>query len=663
MLSIKSPSSLAANETSILNHKPTISKVITRRTNLMLVSLTPFSLFVFVQFFVFRSEQSYLFIDLLKKMIRSISLILIALSIVSCDKQTKNLDFDLPFEISEGTKTATYAETMAFCAAAANSPEIHFTDYGRSSQGYLLPLLIIDKDGLQSPEQIRDAGRVILFVEANIHPGEPDGNDAMMLLLRDVVFGGKQHLLNEVSILFAPVVNPDGLMRFNAYNRINQNGPEEMGWRTNAQYLNLNRDFVKADAPEIQAWLTLYNHWLPEFFIDCHTTDGADYQYVITYMLETFGNMDKSLTNWQTDSYLPDVKQAMLDSGFPIFPYVSFRSWHDPRSGLISRPGRPMLSQGYTALQNRPGLLIETHMLKPYKTRVLATAKMIELTLVKLNAEGDNLQQMIANADKVAASPEFRKSPLTVAYENTQQHDTVDFHGVEYDVVKSDLTGGNWFQYHTDQPVVFRLPYFRYAEPSQTVSLPIAYVIPPQWNVVINRLKLHGVQMFALAETINIPTETYWFSDVEWRRQPNEGHMSISKLETHLMHDTTEFPAGSVVVETNQRMARLLAYMLEPGSDDSFLRWGFFNAVFEQKEYAETYVMETLARQMMDENPQVRTEFEQFMKENPTAKQNSWRQLNWFYERTPWWDHQKNVYPVKRVSNASVLKKLRAISY
>lgn len=587
---------------------------------------------------------------------RIIYFVFILLSFVSCDKQIQTLDFQLPFETSDGLKTATYDETLAFCEAVAKSPNVHFTDYGRSSQGYLLPLLIVDKEGLHTPAQIRNAGRVVLFVEANIHPGEPDGNDAMMLLLRDIVFGEKQYLLNNVSILFAPIVNPDGLKRFNAHNRINQNGPEEMGWRTNAQYLNLNRDFVKADAPEMQAWLTLYNHWLPEFFIDCHTTNGADYQYVITYMLETFGNMDSLLTIWQTDSYLSDIEQGMTDAGFPIFPYVSFRSWHDPRSGLVSEPGRPMLSQGYTALQNRPGLLIETHMLKPYKIRVLATSKMIELTLAKLNAEGEILQQMIANADNLAASPEFRHSPLAVEYRNTQQHDTVDFLGVEYNVVKSDLTGGDWFQYHADQPVVFRLPYFPYVEASQTVHLPVAYVIPPQWGIVINRLKLHGVQMFSLEEPVKIPTETYWFTDVEWRRQPNEGHMSISKLDIHIKHDTTEFPAGSVVIETNQRMARLLAYMLEPNSSDSFLRWGFFNAIFEQKEYAETYVMEPLARQMMDENPQLRIEFEKFIKDNPTVKQNSWMQLNWFYERTPWWDQQKNVYPIKRIDTNALVK-------
>ena len=196
-------------------------------------------------------------------------------------------------------------------------------------------MMIVDKEGLVSPEEIRKRGRVVLLVESAIHPGEPDGKDAMLMLVRDIALTQKHPGLEDnVSILFIPVFNADGHERFGKYNRINQNGPVEMGWRVTAQNYNLNRDFLKADSPEMQAWLKLYNKWQPEFFIDCHTTDGADYQYVLTYKLETYGNMLPDLSDWQTESYLPYIIEKMQSVNYPVFPYVYFRRWHDPRSGL-----------------------------------------------------------------------------------------------------------------------------------------------------------------------------------------------------------------------------------------------------------------------------------------------------------------------------------------
>ena len=587
-------------------------------------------------------------------MIRAALFLLSVTLLAACSPQSESdFEFQLPFETSEGSKTATYEQTLEFCESIDKaSPQVFYTSYGESSQGYELPLLIVDKDGLNEVESIRDAGRTILFVESNIHPGEPDGNDAMMLLLRDIVTGKKKALLDSVSIMFAPVVNPDGLKRFGAYNRINQNGPEKMGWRTNAQNLNLNRDFVKADAPAMQAWLKLFDQWQPDFFIDCHTTDGADYQYVITYMLEVYGNMDTDLTKWQKNEYLPYVRDRMFEAGYPIFPYVSFRSWHDPRSGLITRPGRPMLSQGYTALRNRPGLLIETHMLKPYKERVFATREMIELTLERLNKKGRQLQQLIANADQVVQQSNFREQPFAVAYRNTDQHDTVKFLGVEYDVVKSDLTGGDWFQYHKGENRTFNLPWYRYPEPAAEVMLPEAYVIPVQWKTVIERLELHGIEMITLEQATVLPTQTYYFTDVKWRNRPYEGRMGISDFELQSRKETTTFSSGSVIVPMDQPAARLIAWMLEPESPDSFLQWGFFNAIFEQKEYAETYVMEVKARRMLENDPELREAFDAFLADNPGVKNSSWAQLNWFYQRTKWWDEKKNVYPVKRIISA-----------
>ena len=238
---------------------------------------------------------------------------------------------------------------------------IHYSSFGESPEGRELPLLIADKDKLTNPELIKKTGRAILLIQACIHAGEPDGKDAGLMLFRDFIANPEiSKLLNNVTVVFIPIYSVDGHERFSAFNRINQNGPKEMGWRTNANNLNLNRDYIKAEAPETKAWLTLFNKWNPDFFIDCHVTDGADYIYPLTYGLEINGNMDSNLTNWQKNTYLPYVTNAMEKSGNPIFPYVSFREWHDIESGLESWVTPPLLSQGYTAIANCPGLLIET---------------------------------------------------------------------------------------------------------------------------------------------------------------------------------------------------------------------------------------------------------------------------------------------------------------
>ncbi|HHN47797.1 MAG TPA: hypothetical protein ENN08_02500, partial [Bacteroidales bacterium] len=251
------------------------------------------------------------------------------------------------FEKSAFTETTDYVQTIEFCRKLADhSPLVHYTTFGTSPQGRELPLLVVDKDQHFSPAETT---KTILLLQAGIHPGEPDGKDAGLVLIRDMAIHGKHlDLLENITLLFIPIFNVDGYDRFGPYNRINQNGPKEMGWRTTAQNLNLNRDHIKADAPEMRAWLKLFSEWMPHFFIDCHTTNGADYQYALTYMLETFGNMDEGLTRWQKDVYEPLVTEKMQAAGFPVFRYVQFRQWHNPRSGLRSGAAPGMLSQGYT---------------------------------------------------------------------------------------------------------------------------------------------------------------------------------------------------------------------------------------------------------------------------------------------------------------------------
>jgi hypothetical protein len=564
----------------------------------------------------------------------------------------QNADWQTYYEKSGKIATPRYAEAVSFLERLdAKSDKLFMNDFGVSPQQRPIKYVIYDREGLTDPEAIKASGRVLLLVQAGIHPGESEGKDAMLLLLRDQVIENKYTaLFEQVSLLFIPVFNVDGHERFSPYGRINQNGPVEMGWRVTAQNYNLNRDYLKADAPEMQAWLKLFHRFNPDFFIDTHTTDGADYQYVITYGLELDGNMDAGLTAWQKDVFLPYWDKAMHADGFPVFPYVSFRRWHDPRSGLVSWMSGPMLSQGYTAQCNRAGLLLETHMLKPYEQRVDATLAAIVHSMNLLSEQGELLQQLNKKADEYASSETFREEEFVLQYALDQKDSIlVPFAGVAYDKLTSELTGGDLFVYDAARPDTFLLPMFQTFLPDKSIMLPEAYIVPVEWTAVIDRMKWHGIQFEVLKQSTEFEVEQYVFSEISWQQRPFEGRHRVRDFSMEKQMRKVNFPAGSVLVPMNQPLARLIAHMLEPEGDGSLLEWGFFDPIFEQKEYAETYVMEPLARRMLDSIPGLRETYEAKKLAEPDFARNSWAQLNWFYRQTPWWDEKYMVYPVGRL--------------
>ncbi|HID38981.1 MAG TPA: peptidase M14 [Calditrichaeota bacterium] len=568
-------------------------------------------------------------------------------------------DWRTYYEKSGYKATPSYDETVAYCQRlAGTSPQIHFATYGISPQGRPLPLLIIDKNGRKTAQEVRNSSNVVFLIQAGIHSGEIDGKDAGLMLARDIAISGDlAHLIDHVTILFMPIFNVDGHERFGAYNRVNQNGPEEMGWRTTAQNLNLNRDYLKADAPEMQSWLKLYNRWLPEFFADCHVTDGADYQYVLTYKIEQHGILDSSLIKWVEQNYLPPVKTAMQASGFPIIEYVSFRRAHDVESGMTTWATPPRLSDGYTAIQNRPGLLIETHMFKDYKSRVSATYQMLKHTLEVLNKEYKTLGQLIVRADSLTAAPAFRKNPLPLTYKYSKDSTMIDFLGYEYEKVKSDITGGDWYRYFRDKPKTYRIPFFNKMVPDIQIHLPEGYIVPVEWQMIIERIKLHGVAYHELKQPVKLKVRTYKFKNAKWQEKPYEGrHMVQFDMDT-IKFERTYYP-GSLVLDMNQRTAKVIANMLEPKARDSFVFWGFFDVVFEQKEYIESYVLEEQARLMLANDSRLKKEYLSKIKTDSAFAASPPSIRQWFYERSPYWDRFKNVYPVGRIEDRAVLEKL-----
>ena len=588
---------------------------------------------------------------------RFLSIVFVFLSITSISQVDEWATF---YELSGNKETPRYREKLDYCKRLEmNSKWVHLTSFGKSARGMDLPLMIIDNQGLTEPEVIHASGKLVLLIQACIHPGESEGKDASLMLIRDIVIHKKfPGLLDHVSILFIPIFNVDGHERFGPYNRINQNGPREMGWRVTANNLNLNRDYLKADAPEMKAWLKMFNTWMPDFFIDTHTTDGADYQYVLTYQMELYGDMDPGLTDWSKNTFIISWSAQLEKGGFLVFPYIEFRNWHDPESGIEISVGPPMLSQVYTSLRNRPGLLLETHMLKLYGQRVSATYEALKVSIGILGQESGNLKKLIRQADKNAAGLEFRKTGFPLRFETQNDSTMVDFLGIEYKKAKSEITGDDYYQYGKTK-TTFRTPYFDKNKPVSFASLPEAYIIPTEWKTVIDRLELQGIKIKRLTKDTTLTISTWKFSNPKWQSKPYEGRHPLIAFESNEISIPLVFPSGSVIIDMAQPGARIIAHLLEPKGNGSFLYWGFFDAIFEQKEYAENYVMEELAALMLAENPVLKAEFEKKKTGDSVFAKNPDAILNWFYSKTLYWDNHKDIYPVGKIFDRKSLDGLK----
>jgi hypothetical protein len=583
--------------------------------------------------------------------------ILICISSTGFIRAQSNDEFSTWWENSGYLETPRYDATIEYCKKLADaSPLISYHVFGESPQGRDLPFLILDKNGFETIDEVNHSGKLKVLIQACIHAGETEGKDAGMVLFRDIAINHKDLNLDSITILFIPIFNVDGHERFSPYTRINQNGPKEAGWRTTATNLNLNRDFLKADASEMQAWLRLFNEWDPDFFIDCHTTDGADYQYPVT--IESDGFNDKKIGDWLAVSFMPELSQRMNNSGYPVFDYVTFREWHNPQSGLVGGIPEPRFSNGYVASRNRMLLLIETHMLKDYKTRVIGTYTALTNTLSILANNKSTVQNLIQKANSFTASADFRKDSCILEYTPDMKDSAmVTFKGYEYSSEISDLTGGKWFRY-SNVPKDFLIPMYNKQIPTIKVKLPEAYIIPVEWQEVISKLELHGITYKILDDSVTIPVETYRFSDQQMANYSYEGRQTIEKIGLSEISQFHKYPKGSVLIDMNQPNARLIAFMFEPVSEESFLRWGFFNSIFEEKEYVETYVMEKMAREMIKENPELKVAFDKLKAEDKAFAENSYAQLIWFYRQTPYYDKSVGMYPVGKIVSREVLNRL-----
>ncbi|MDR2084276.1 MAG: M14 family metallopeptidase [Bacteroidales bacterium] len=578
-----------------------------------------------------------------------ITILIIAATLVSCRNKPQNIDLETVFEKTNYTETASYDEVMNLCNRLSSAyKEINYTSIGKTLQNREIPLLILDKDGLTDPKIIKRKGKLIVMINACIHPGEPNGKDAGLMLLRDIAkrkFDNSDELLNNISIIFIPVCSPDGLANFSPYNRINQNGPKEMGWRVNSQGLNLNRDFIKVESPEIEAFINVFNKWEPDFFFDVHSTNGADYQYVLTYMTEDNGNYDKNISKWLSNIWEPQITEKMFKINYPICRYITFRNWGNPTSGLYLYPSTPMFSQAYVTSRNCPGVLIECHMLKPYKERVFSTYNFILETMNILVENKESLKNSILSAKNNDLN--IKELPINFSASPTDSV-MIDFLGFEFHTVKSELTGEDYFVYDRNKPATISIPMFNNCFPEKTIKVPERYIIPVEYTNLIRLLELHNFEIEYLKNDQEIEISTYKFNDVRFRNMPNEGHQMLGDFKIEEINRKVLYHSGSAIVNTSQNGVRLLMSMLEPEINSSLLRWGYFNTIFQRTEYYEVYKMEPMAYQMIQTDKKLAEEYELFVKEKE-GKRTQREILDWFYERSPYFDKNYMIYPIGKM--------------
>ena len=556
-------------------------------------------------------------------------------------------DQQTPAEKTNYRQTPNYADTIAFAKQLADaSPAIEYRGFGHSGQGRELPLIIASETQTFTPEAAKEQRKAVVLIQACIHSGEPDGKDAGFALLRDIAISKTATgILNNVVLLFIPIYNADGHERSTPYNRINQNGPESMGWRTTSTYQNLNRDYMKADTPETRAWLRLWNEWQPDLFIDCHVTDGADYRCNITYHHEHHAGVDDAVVEWERSVFGGKVAPATAAAGNVISWYLEFIDNRDLTLGTRDFNGSPRFSTGYVPLRNRPGILIETHMIKDYRSRVIGTYDFLRAALTEVNNDQERLLRVGREADQRTIEAGSGVYPL--AFEITDNATPFDLKAFKYTTEESDVSGDLRVVYGRE-PLDLTIPMYDTFRVTAAVAPPLHYIVPIQWRDVIDVLHAHGVHFQSLAESTAIEVESYRFVNVAWPSGPFEGR-HLPRFEVERVTETREFPAGSVVIATAQPLGKLILNLLEPEAPDSFARWGFFNAIFEEKEYAEHYVLETLAREMMEKDPELKREFEAQVASDPDFAASPADRLRFFYRRSPYWDPQMNLYPVGRI--------------
>ena len=581
-------------------------------------------------------------------------LILLFLIIYSCaDKAEKQdsehkkvkLDFTTVFEKSDGLETATYQETIKYYKDLANSyPEISIQDIGETDSGKPLHIVTLNMNGSgDNFETLRQNNRILL-INNGIHPGESDGIDATMMLLRDLVQGKIEAPKNTI-VVTIPIYNVGGSLNRNTTTRTNQNGPKAYGFRGNARNYDLNRDFIKADTKNAKAFTQIFHLVQPDVFIDNHVSNGADYQYTLTHLFTQHNKLGGQLGKFIHTEIMPSLEQKLEAKSWDITPYVNVFN-RTPDSGFTQFLDTPRYSTGYTTLFNTLGLMVETHMLKPYKQRVEGTYELMKSIIEITEEQGEKITELRkAQAKLWSAGSTY---PLTWAVD-TSLTSTLKFKGYEGEMIPSEFTGAKRLKYDRSKPFTKDVSYQNYFKATDSITIPKAYIIPQGWHNVIDLLKLNAVEFTQLKNDTILSVEAYKIGGYQTRTTPYEGHYMHYNTNVNTSITKVSFRKGDYLIPTHQTAIRYLLETLEPSAPDSFFNWNFFDTILQQKEGFSPYVWEDKAKQLLDDNPKLQMEYNVKISYDEDFANNWYKQLDWLHKQSKNYEKAHLQYPVYRL--------------
>lgn len=573
---------------------------------------------------------------------------IIVLNISSCNtnKKIQKLEnrYQTQFE-SNNNYSASYQEGIDYYQKLSEDfDQIQMNAFGMTDSGKPLHEVIISSDSDFDPVSLRSKNKTVLFINNAIHPGEPCGVDASMMLARDLMVDPvKSLLLNEVVVVIVPYYNISGALNRGSYSRANQDGPEEYGFRGNVRHLDLNRDFVKCDSKNAQSFNQLFNRWSPEVMIDNHTSNGADYQYVMTLIATQKDQLNKYVSTYMTDKMLPELYQGMADKKYEMTPYVYARN--TPDEGISGFLDLPRYSSGFAALHNTISFMPETHMLKPFKDRVMSTYG-FSLTMLE-HIQNHRSELMIAK--KKADEDTKFKSTFDLRYTiDYDEAETILFKGYEAKYKASAVTGQSRLYYDRNRPYEKQIPYYNTYKSTLKVQKPKAYVFPQAYQEIAERLQWNGVKVDQIESDKTMNVQSYFIENYE-DQKAYEGHYLHYDVEVSKKPVKLKVYAGDFIVYTDQASNNYILATLEPQHPDSYFAWNFMDGILMQKEYFSPYVFEDLAASMLQKDTELKAAFESKKIEDSEFAKNASAQLNWIYERSPYYEEGHKRYPVARV--------------
>jgi hypothetical protein len=570
------------------------------------------------------------------------------LSLISCDLEkyqlTTSYDLETRFEKSDGKETGTYEEVIAFYKQLAESSgKIRMEEFGKTDSGKPLHLAIYSPNEDFDFENLRKNNSIVL-INNGIHPGESDGIDATMMLFRDLAGDSIKAPKNTV-LATIPIYNIGGALNRNSNSRTNQNGPAEYGFRGNARNYDLNRDFIKADTRNTQSFYEIFHHVRPDIFIDNHVSNGADYQYTLTHLFTQHNKLGGELGTYVNEEIMPALEDSLAKKDWDITPYVNVFN-EVPEEGFSQFNDYPRYSTGYTTLWNTIGMMVETHMLKPYPKRVKGTYELMRSMIAIAENDRTRMKDIRNRASRKYLTDRWYPINFKPDMEKPIKR---DFKGYEGEMIASELTGGDRLKYDSNKPFTKEIEYYNNFVAEDTIEIPRAYIVPQGWWQLTNLLKLNKIKMEPLQRDTTLYVETYKIEDFKTREQAYEGHYMHSETKVSKSMDSVRFRKGDFVVKTFQDGARYLIETLEPEAPDSFFNWNFFDTVLQQKESFSPYVFEDIAKEMLDKNPELRERFEEKKRKDAEFSSNWYNQLDWLHKESKHYEAAHLRYPIFRM--------------